>query len=89
MTTTFALMPDEALRRVPVTGKMSPDMEKKLIALGKALGERPTFRGGKSAALNAVLQLADYLGWFDDPDKFYLELRKAELTAMERTARKK
>ncbi len=90
MVDTFALVPDEALRRVTVSGKVPPDVEAKLEALGRELGDLPGgVRGGKSAALNAILEMATYLGWFDNPDKFHLELLKAQAAAMERKARKK
>lgn len=79
MTATFAPMakaqhPGESdLKKVSVTGKVPQEMEDILKKFGRELRSRNVTThgdGGKSNALDAILEMARYLEWFENPDDF-------------------
>ena len=97
MTATFTYMarasedPELAKKKVPVTAKVDPRLEEALDAFGKRMrvhGVHQHGNGGKSNAVEAVLEMAFYLGWFGDPDTFAAELMRHRADALAHDAEK-
>lgn len=89
MSVAFTLMTEDPLARVTVGARVSPGLAEKLEAFGARLRElNATNQKGTSAAIALVLEMADGAGWFDNPEKFAVELLKARTAAVEKIRRK-
>lgn len=91
MTATFAYMPrqtedpDADKSKVNISGRVDPALKEPLDGFGKRLRELGVHRhgkGGESNALEALLEMATHLGWFDEPEMFAAELMQRRAAAM-------
>lgn len=79
MTATFATMAkhrveeDDPLKKVSVGAKVSPAVAAGLAEFGRRLRQRSISThgiGGVSNAIDAILEMAQHLKWFEDADDF-------------------
>lgn len=83
MTLTFTYMPkasddtESVLSKENITGRADPRLKAFLDPFGKRmrqLGVHKHGQGGESNALEALIEMAYYMKWFEDPKKFAADL---------------
>lgn len=84
---------DDAPRsKVQLGARVDPRLEAPLDEFGRCLRELGVSghgTGGKSNALEALLEMAAYLEWFDNPERFAAELLRYRADALEQRSKKK
>jgi hypothetical protein len=90
MSVAFTLMATDDFALEGVGGKVPPDVKKRLDEFGTKLrGLKATDQKGVSAAIACIVEMAGFAGWFDNPEKFAVELLKARTAAIEKAQKPK
>lgn len=99
MTATFAPMAkpsvgqpdDNSMSKVQLGARVDPRFLDLLDALGRRLRELGVDRGvgGKSNAVEAILEMAEHMKWFENHEQFAAELLRSRADALASRAKKR